>query len=127
MGANRETKVKSYYEVVIALNDDAVMDQDSAIYAMEILFQLPVHNGVHKMALEAIDRIYEHECYASFRSVLTNFDVIEKATELIASCPEIKSIEITYQFPYEFAPGKVILRNGECMEVYDGEISWTKK
>jgi len=77
MSANREMKVKSYYEVIITLDDDAIMDQDSAIYAIETIFQLPVHNGVHRTALEAIDRIYEHECYASFRSVLTNFDVIK--------------------------------------------------
>lgn len=115
----QERKVKAFYTVKLTLRGGFQMTEEFAMEVVRRLFRIP-HDRVIR---DAIDYVYEYELYASFRSTFTHFEVIENATTLEFEHSEIDSIEIEYQFPYDIAPGRAVIRHGFA-ETYTAKIEW---
>lgn len=112
-----EAKVKAFYQITIGM--DGMADESFGRMLASKLFQLPP-----KASINALDRIWNGIIDLSYRSALTHFDVIEHANEIMAEYPNVLSMDITYQFPYDFAPGRTYLYQNEAPETFTGKIEW---
>ena len=118
-------KLKTFYKVEITMNQDAYIDDDSAVQLSKSIFRIP--NGHEDVAMLAVDNVDDHFIRLSFRSALGIDDVIDNSTLQFISCPDIEEIMIEYQLPYDIEPGKVILRFNQEPEFFIGKITWTKE
>ena len=115
-----EQRVKAFYRVTIGV--DGMVDELFGKMLASRLFQLPP-----KTSALALDSIWDGVVDISFRSAFTHFEVIERANEIMAEYPNVLSMDIFYQFPYDFNPGRAVLRQDEPMEIYDSEIEWRQQ
>lgn len=115
-------KLKTFYKVEITMNQDAYIDDDSAVQLSKSIFRIP--NGHEGVAMLAVDNVDDHFVRLSFRSALGIDDIVDNSNAQMAACSDIEEIVIEYQLPYDIEPGKVVLRFNEEPEIYFGEITW---
>lgn len=113
---------QSLYKINIAMNAGKVIGPDVAFQITKAL----THKRKTESIMEAIEEFEDEYLELLFLSGVLPAEIRETAKEILKKYPEIYYIDLSYTYPYDMRPDRVVLWGDGRVQEYKSEIIFTE-
>lgn len=113
---------QSLYKINITMKAGKVVGPDVAFQITKAL----THKRKTESIMEAIEEFEDEYLELLFISNILPAEMRETAKEIIEKYPEIYYIDISYTYPYDMRPDRVVFWDDGRVQEYKSEITFTE-